>query len=153
MMRLTVFRFLLQKLKSQEQCSQLVLELAKDMAFSLGYIEDVKQFARLGQLKLALKDVTPLIEDTTNFILQFISRGQGPSSLPCFSAISNPAIRIVIGSLLSHSDQENIDELTKRFNRFKQQFDRGVSVQAAGTLEMLLEEMGMFLRLLPKVNY
>ena len=79
MMGLTVFRFLLQKLKSQEQCSQLVLELAKDMAFSLGYIEDVKQFARLGQLKLALKDVTPLIEDTTNFILQFISRGQGPS--------------------------------------------------------------------------
>jgi hypothetical protein len=43
--------FALQRLKNQEECSnQLVLDLAKDMA---GYIEDVKQFARLGQLKLA----------------------------------------------------------------------------------------------------
>ena len=123
------------------------------MGFSLGYIEDVKQFARLGQLKLALKDLTPLIEDTTNFIVRFTSNGQGPSSLRCISTISNPTIRIALRSLVSDSDQENIDEITKRFNRFKEQFDRGVSVQAAGTLEMLLEEMGMFLRLLPKVNY
>ena len=130
-----------------------MLDLAKDMAFSLGYIEDVKQFARLGQLKLALKDLTPLIEDTTNFIVRFTSNGQGPLSLRCISTISNPTIRIALRSLVSDSDQENIDEITKRFNRFKEQFDRGVSVQAAGTLEMLLEEMGMFLRLLPKVNY
>ena len=130
-----------------------MLDLAKDMAFSLGYIEDVKQFARLGQLKLALKDLTPLIEDTTNFIVRFTSNGQGPSSLRCISTISNPTICIALRSLVSDSDQENIGEITKRFNRFKEQFDRGVSVQAAGTLEMLLEEMGMFLRLLPKVNY
>ena len=130
-----------------------MLDLAKDMAFSLGYIEDVKQFVRLSQLKRALEDLRPLIEDTTNFIVQFTSHGQGPSSLGCFPAISNPAIRIALGSLLSYCDQEDIDKLTKRFNQFKEQFDRGVSVQAAGTLETLLEEMGMFLRLRPKVNY
>ena len=46
--------FALQRLKNQEECSnQLALDLAKDMASILGYIEDVKQFARLGQLKLA----------------------------------------------------------------------------------------------------
>ena len=50
-----------------------MLDLAKDIACTLGYIEDVKQFARLGQLKLALKEVTPLIEDTTNFIVKFTS--------------------------------------------------------------------------------
>ena len=130
-----------------------MLDLAKDMAFSLGYIKDVKQFVRLSQLKRALEDLRPLIEDTTNFIVQFTSYGQGPSSLGCFPAISNPAIRIALGSLLSYSDQDDIDKLTKRFNQFKEQFDRGVSVQAAGTLETLLEEMGMFLRLRPKVNY
>ena len=130
-----------------------MLDLAKDMAFSLGYIEDVKQFAHLGQLKLALKDLTPLIEDTTNFIVQFTSNGQSLSSLPCFSAIYNPMVHIALGSLVSHSDQENINKIAKQFNWFKQQFDRGVSVQAAGTLEMLLEEMGMFLCLLPKVNW
>ncbi|KIM90662.1 hypothetical protein PILCRDRAFT_941 [Piloderma croceum F 1598] len=38
--------------------------------------------------------------------------------------------------------KEQIDELTNGFNRFKQQFDRGISVQTAtGTLEMLLEQI------------
>ena len=62
-----------------------MLDLAKDIACTLGYIEDVKQFAGLGQLKLALKEVKPLIEDTTNFIVKFTSDGQGPSSLILFS--------------------------------------------------------------------
>ena len=85
MMCLTVFRFLLQKLKNQEKCNEHALNLAKDIACTLGYIEDVKQFTRLGQLKLALEEVTPLIEDTTNFIVKFTSDGQGPSSLILFS--------------------------------------------------------------------
>ena len=67
----------LQRLKNQEQSNQLVLDLAKDMAYTLGYIEDVKQFARLAQLKQAIRDVTPLMEDTTNFIVEFAYDGRG----------------------------------------------------------------------------
>jgi hypothetical protein len=51
------------------------------MACTLGYIEDVKQFARLSQLKQAIKDVTPLMEDTTNFIVELTCDGQGSSSV------------------------------------------------------------------------
>jgi len=47
------------------------------MACTLGYIEDVKQFARSAQLKQAIKDVTPLMEDTTNFIVEITCDGQG----------------------------------------------------------------------------
>jgi hypothetical protein len=47
------------------------------MACTLGYIEDVKQFARLAQLKQAIKDVMPLMEDTTNFIVEFTCDAQG----------------------------------------------------------------------------
>jgi hypothetical protein len=47
------------------------------MACTLGYIEDVKQFARLAQLKQAIKNVTPLMVDTTNFIVEFTCEGQG----------------------------------------------------------------------------
>jgi len=47
------------------------------MACTLGYIEDVKQFARLAQLKQAIIDVTPLMEDTTNFIVEFNYDGGG----------------------------------------------------------------------------
>jgi len=67
----------LQRLKNQEQCNQLVLDLVKDMARTLGYIEDVKQFARLAQLKQAISDVTPLMEDTSNFIVKFTYDGRG----------------------------------------------------------------------------
>ena len=67
----------LQRLKDQEQCNELVLELAKDMACTLGYIEDIKQFARLAQLKQAIRDVTPLMEDTTNFIVELTYDGGG----------------------------------------------------------------------------
>ena len=130
-----------------------MVDLANDMACTLGYIEDVKQFVRLGQLKLAIKDVTPLMEDTTNFIVQFTCNGQSPSSFRCLSAITNSVIRIALGSLLSPHKQEKIDELTKRFNRFKEQFDRGVSVQAARALETLLEEMGTSFHLHPNTNY
>jgi len=47
------------------------------MARTLGYIEDVKQFARLAQLKQAISDVTPLMEDTSNFIVKFTYDGRG----------------------------------------------------------------------------
>jgi hypothetical protein len=70
------------------------------------------------------------------------------------SAITNSVIRITLRLLLSLRKQEQIDELTNRFNRFKQQFDRGISVQTvAGTLEMLLEQMGTALHPCSKVNH
>jgi len=65
------------RLKDQKECNQLVLDLAKDMACTLGYIEDVKQFSRLAQLKQAIRDVTPLMEETTNFIVEFPYDGRG----------------------------------------------------------------------------
>ncbi len=72
-------KFPVQTLKNQERYNELILDLAKDMACILGCIEDVKQFARLAQLKQAIKDVTPLMEDTTNFIVEYTCDGQGSS--------------------------------------------------------------------------
>ena len=62
------------------------------MARTLGYIEDVQQFARLGQLKQAIKDVKPLMEDTTNLIVEFSGDKQGPSPLLFISTITNSAM-------------------------------------------------------------
>lgn len=76
-------------MQNQEQCNQLVLDLAQDMACTLGYVEDVEQFTRLGQLKLAIRDVQPLIEDTSNFIVKFTSDGAGVSTLSRVSKIFN----------------------------------------------------------------
>lgn len=79
----------MQILEDEERCNQLVLDLAKDMACAIGYIEDVEQFARLGQLKQAIKEVQPLMVDTTNFMVEFTSDGEGASAFLCISAAFN----------------------------------------------------------------
>jgi hypothetical protein len=88
----------LQRLKKQDEYNRLILDLAKDMACTLSYIENVKQFALLGQHKQAIKDVTPFMEDATNFIVEFTCNGQVSSKLQCFSTITNSAIRITLCS-------------------------------------------------------
>jgi hypothetical protein len=125
------------------------------MACTLGYIQDVEQFARLGQLKHAIEEVQPFMEDTTNFIVEFTSDGEGVSAFLCTSTVVNCNVAIVTALRLplSSRTQAKIDELTKRFARFKQQFDRGVAVQSAATLETLLEDMGTYCHLLFKVNH
>ena len=66
-------------MQNQVQCNKLVFDLINDMARTLGYIQDVEQFVQLGQLKQAIKEVKPLMEDTTNFIVEFTSDGGGTS--------------------------------------------------------------------------
>jgi hypothetical protein len=44
------------------------------MARSLGYVEDVEQFARLMRLKQAMEEVRALIEDAMEFIIDHNSR-------------------------------------------------------------------------------
>jgi hypothetical protein len=56
--------------------NEIILGLVDDMACTLGYVEDIEQFARLEGLKTAIEDLKPLLEDTTNFILRSFSRGE-----------------------------------------------------------------------------
>ncbi|PVF92107.1 WD40 repeat-like protein [Serendipita vermifera] len=112
-----------QRLEDQDLYNSLILELAGDMAQTLGYIEDIEQFARLVQLEMALRDVRPLIEDTTNFILKYTSRAR------------------TWRSVLSTADRDRIEDLKIRFERFKGQFDRGVLIQSASTLQELLVKL------------
>lgn len=46
-----------------------------NMANILGYIEDIEPIAKLTDLVEAIKDVRPLIEDFSNFIIAYSSRG------------------------------------------------------------------------------
>ncbi|KAF9459713.1 WD40-repeat-containing domain protein [Collybia nuda] len=108
-------------LDDQDNCEKVLLDLAESMAATLGYIEDVEQFARLYQLRKSIEEVRPLMEDTANFILMFTSRSSS-------SAFVN-----------SWRDRDKVDELAKRYKTFKQQFDRGLAVQSGANLETLLE--------------
>ncbi|KAF5383057.1 hypothetical protein D9615_004946 [Tricholomella constricta] len=110
-------------LDEQDQCDKLILDLADSMARTLGYIQDVGQFARVYQLKRSIEEVTPLMEDTANFILMFTNR-------------SNRA-----GFVHSWRDRDQVDELAQRYTKFKDQFDRGLAVQSGTNLEMILENI------------
>ena len=57
-----------------DRCDRQIVNLAADMARTLGYVADVEQFARLAQLKKALEDVRPLMEDTANFMVKYVNR-------------------------------------------------------------------------------
>jgi hypothetical protein len=62
-------------LKGQERLNESILDLALDMGHVLGYIEDVEQFVKVEQLKDAMEEVRPLMEDTAKFIVKYTSRG------------------------------------------------------------------------------
>ena len=53
-----------------------LLDLVENMSCTIGYVEDVEQFARLEELKGAIKNVRPLVEETTNFVLKYSSAGE-----------------------------------------------------------------------------
>ncbi|KDQ51816.1 hypothetical protein JAAARDRAFT_704052 [Jaapia argillacea MUCL 33604] len=114
------------KLQDQEQCDKLILDLANDMAQTLGYIEDVKQFARLVQLKQALDKVDSLMKETTNFVLEYTSHS---------------AEGQLLSSAFSASAADKAIKLTKCFNQFKQQFNTGLAVQANISLEKMLQDL------------
>jgi homoaconitase/3-isopropylmalate dehydratase large subunit len=69
-----------QLLKKQAQCDSLVLDLVQGMACTLGYMQDVEQFAGLPQLKEAIDNVRFLIEQTSNFIHKWHASREGLGS-------------------------------------------------------------------------
>ncbi|PVF92699.1 WD40 repeat-like protein [Serendipita vermifera] len=115
-------------LKDQEQCSKDILDLAENMTYAIGYVEDVEQFARITQLKDAIDDLRHLIDDTLNFMRRYSS--------------GNEIVK-TMHSAVASSYMEVINKLKSRFDTFKRQFDRGIAVQAVVALDSLLESMRM----------
>ncbi|RXW24196.1 hypothetical protein EST38_g1638 [Candolleomyces aberdarensis] len=111
------------QLLEHEKCDRVVVNLADNMARTLSYISDVEQFARIAQLKKALEDVRPLMEETANFILRFVNRSR-QDKLVKFSSFN-----------------DEVEKLKKKYNVFQQQFDRGLSVQATGAIENVLQRL------------
>jgi hypothetical protein len=50
-------------------------------------------------------------------------------------------IEAAMDPVLSSSERDQIDRLTTRFEQFKQQFDRGISLQSIVTMDQLLNSI------------
>ena len=76
--RCTVYHYStsVQHLEDGDLRHKSLLDLVENMACTIAYMEDVEQFARLEELKEAIKNVQPLVEETTNFVLKYSSTGE-----------------------------------------------------------------------------
>jgi predicted PurR-regulated permease PerM len=62
-------------LQNLKQCDENVLKLVEDMALVNEPVEQVKNFATHHELVQVIKDVQGLMEDTCNFVGEYVSSG------------------------------------------------------------------------------
>ena len=111
------------------------------MACTLGYVQDVEQFARIRQFVETIKEVQLLLMDAQNLIIKHCSHNEtGTPELLPISLWEQP---LPVNALLSVGSSSNrqVDEIRSRFERFKRQFDRGLAIQMVVTLESLLSKL------------
>ncbi len=107
------------------------------MESMLQYVADVEQFAKLPKLVEAIREVAQLVKDTKDFIVKYCSQSElGMLVLPSFpSPKDNIYTGRTLRSAVSSASSSELTGLNSRFERFKQQFDRGVAIQSAVTSE------------------
>jgi hypothetical protein len=124
------------------------------MESMLQYVADVEQFAKLPKLVEAIGEVAQLVNDTKDFVVKYCSQGElGMLIIPSFpSPKHNTYTGKTLRSVVSAATSSELADLNSRFERFKQQFDRGVAIQSAVTseqsatiLESLMNAMGKIL--------
>ncbi|QRV94614.1 WD40 repeat-like protein [Ceratobasidium sp. AG-Ba] len=108
------------KLKDQGKCDASVHELVQGLLELLPAAEAVKKAARLPQLQDTIKEIWGLIENASQFAIEYNSTGKTVSVLRILGA-SNA--------------QEKVDEMLAKLKQLKETFDRGISIQTFQTLE------------------
>ncbi|KAJ7928724.1 hypothetical protein B0H13DRAFT_2545863 [Mycena leptocephala] len=115
---------------AEDRCIKDIQDLVDDMACSLDFMTDVKQFSQLDQLKQALAEVDSLMLNTANFISRYTSRSRG-----------SRIVSLTFGS----TTRDELDKLTQHFNSFKERFDRGLAVQSGRALVNLQAQVELLI--------
>ncbi|KAF8597322.1 hypothetical protein BDV93DRAFT_527490, partial [Ceratobasidium sp. AG-I] len=110
--------------EKQEQCDANVERLVVGLAGMLPFVNQVEEAAKLSQLQKTVATMMSLIEDALVFVVQYRSDGGSLQSLRAF---------------VSSKAQDQVQDLLDKFQRLKEDFDRGVGVQALGTVEFVRE--------------
>jgi NACHT domain len=115
------------------------------MARTIDYVADVEQFARLVQLVKAIEELKVLVEETEVFIREYCNRDELGMRPVAFITnrrrLTFPKVH-ALRSAVSSSIHEKVDSLNQRFDQFTRQFDRGVNVQSAITVDSILKKLG-----------
>ncbi|KAG8712980.1 hypothetical protein FRC09_019256 [Ceratobasidium sp. 395] len=68
-----VFTQAWETLKKEDQCEAVIAELVTQMGDLLPHVANVKNYAKLTSLKYTIEKLLHLVEDTSNFILDYMS--------------------------------------------------------------------------------
>ncbi|KAG8757691.1 hypothetical protein FRC12_010230 [Ceratobasidium sp. 428] len=110
--------------EKEDQCEAVVAGLVTQMGDLLPHVADVKDHARLMSLKYIIEKLLHLVEDASNFILDYMSR---------------PAAVRAAREFVS-SAQGQVDEFVKRFATLKEEFDRAMAIQTVRQVDVLLSD-------------
>ncbi|KAG9119888.1 hypothetical protein FRC07_004865, partial [Ceratobasidium sp. 392] len=113
-------------LAAQEKCDASVETLIDGLSDILPSAEAVKQAAKLTQLRDTIEALWKLIEDSSQFVVEYKSAGETASTLRSFAGL-NP--------------QAQVDTMLAKLRELKETFDRGISIQTLQTVDYSVRRM------------
>ncbi|KAG9120003.1 hypothetical protein FRC07_004684, partial [Ceratobasidium sp. 392] len=121
-----------EKLAAQEKCDASVETLIDGLSDILPSAKAVNQAARLPQLRDTIEALWKLIEDSSQFVIEYKSGGETAATLRTFAGL-NP--------------QAQVDTMLAKLRELKETFDRGISIQTLQVVDDSVQQM-----LLDKLN-
>lgn len=131
-------------LEKREEHEKIVAELVVGMGNMLPLVDAVKDRAKIMKLEMTIIEILRLIEDTSRFVVEYMSRSQsGKSRSGTNNVLYNYTLtRIFIIAravrALVYSTSNEVENILARFKDLKEDFDRGMAVQVVQGVEVLL---------------
>ena len=125
-----------------------IIELIVSMSDIVDYVVDVEQFATVAQLKAVIGEANDLMRKTVEFFNKHKGRGtlcKHSSTQLVYLSLSECDCSGNVFTAFSPSAKEELVGLQDAFCRFKEKFDRGMSVQttiSVSNLESQLRALG-----------
>ncbi|KEP45895.1 putative vegetative incompatibility protein HET-E-1 [Rhizoctonia solani 123E] len=103
-----------ERLEEQQKSSEDLDDLATGLAGMVPLVDEVKKYAQLESLRQTIEEFLRMIEDVSIFVLERKTKG---------------FVVQVFRSVVDSSDKDQVEELVKRFQKTKCDFDTAIGVQ------------------------
>ncbi|CAE6457456.1 unnamed protein product, partial [Rhizoctonia solani] len=103
-----------ERLEEQQKSGEELDDLARGLAGMVPLVDEVKKYAQLESLRQMFEEFLHMIEDVSIFVLERKTKG---------------FVVQVFRSVVDSSDKDQVEELVKRFQKTKSDFDTAIGVQ------------------------
>ncbi|CAE6485879.1 unnamed protein product [Rhizoctonia solani] len=103
-----------ERLEEQQKSGEDLDDLARGLVGMVPVVDEVKKYAQLESLRQTIEEFLRMMEDVSIFVLERKTKG---------------FVVQVFRSVVDSSDRDQVDELVKRFQKTKSDFDTAIGVQ------------------------